>query len=210
MNLKQDEKRIISRLLRQFIYFGLIFAFIFGIHFLARVYGKSTFDENSVVENIQLLLLIASSFSFLWQMERNQNFREVLLLLSSCCLLASCRELDATFDDLIPILHWKFAFIFPLVALLYAYKNRVGLQQSLFKFFSMPAFDMMYITVILIVPVAQCIGHGPFVESVLGPKRVGDIKEFYEEAMEVVGYFLIFLSSIEMYFNLKEENHHAG
>ena len=204
------KKNVMSRLFRQIIYFGLIFAFIFGIHILARVYGKSTFDENSVVENIQFLLLICSSFSFLWMIEKNKDFKAVLLLLSSCSLLASCREMDATFDDLIPVVHWKFAFLFPLVALLYAYKNREGLQQSLFKFFSMPAFDMMYITVILIVPVAQCIGHGPFVESVLGPERVGDIKEFYEEAMEVVGYFLIFLSSVEMYFNLKEENHHAG
>lgn len=205
MNLKQSEKNIISRVCRQFIYFVLIFAFIFGLHFLARIYGADTFEENGVVENIQLALLLFSSFSFLWLVDSNKKFDTVLFLLSSCSLLAACRELDSTFDRLIPFIHWKFAFIFPLMAIAYACKNLARLKKGLFKFFSMPSFDMMYLTVILILPVAQCIGHGPFVESVLGDKRDADIKEFCEESMEVVGYFLIFLSVIEMYFNLKEE-----
>lgn len=204
MDLKQDEKNIVSRLCRQFIYFVLIFVFIFGIHLLAHVYGRDTFDENGVVENVQLFLLLCSSFSFLWQIEKNKDFTTVLLLLFSCCLLAACRELDATFDRLIPIVHWKFAYVFPLLAGIYALKHYADFRQSLFKFFTMPAFNMMYLTVILICPIAQCIGHGSFVRDVLGPHRVDDIKEFCEEAMEVVGYFLIFLSSVEMHFNLKK------
>ncbi len=210
MSLKESENGIFYRVCRQAVYFVLIFAFIFGIHFLARVYGADTFEENGVVENMQLLLLLFSSFSFLWQIKENENFAKILLLLSSCCLMAACRELDSTFDKIVPFVHWKFAFLFPLMTFIHASGDLVHFKRNLFKFFAMPAFDMMYITVILILPVAQCIGHGAFVESVLGSDRVSDIKEFYEEAMEIVGYFLIFLSSIEMHFNLKEESHQAG
>ena len=210
MNLKQEEKNIIYRLCRQFIYFALIFAFIFGLHFFASIYNKDTFEENGMVENIQLVLLLCSAFSFLWQIEKNKDFKTVLLLLSSCCLLAACRELDATFDKIIPVVHWKFAFIFPLIAFAYAYKHYADLRQCLFKFFNMPAFYIMYLTVILICPIAQCVGHRPFVKNVLGISHIGNIKELYEESLEVIGYFLIFLSSIEMYFNLKEEHHQEG
>lgn len=205
MNLQQNEKNIMFRLCRQFIYFVLIFAFILGMHFLAHVYGVDTFEENSVVENIQLSLLLFSAVCFCSQAGFYKDFRSVLFLLASCCLLAACRELDAIFDKIIPVLHWKFAFVFPFAAVVYAYMHRSGVKKSLLKFFAMPAFDMMYLTAIIILPIAQCVGHRAFVKNVLGMNHIGNIKELYEESLEVVGYFLIFLSSIEMYFNLKEE-----
>ena len=177
MNLEQKESKIFYRVCRQAIYFVLIFAFIGLLHFFAHIYGVDTFEENSVVENIQLFLLVFSAVCFCTQAVFYKEFRSVLFLLASCCLLASCRELDATLDEIVPIVHWKFAYIFPLAAVIYACMHRNGLKQSLFKFFTMPSFNMMYITVILILPVAQCIGHRAFVKSVLGISHIGNIKQ---------------------------------
>lgn len=206
MILNQNEKTVINHLLRQFIYFGLIFAFIFGVHFMARIYGADTFEEGGVVEDTQLILLLVSTLAFLFLGCQTRDFKNILVLLASCSLFAACRELDSTFDRLVPVVHWKFAFLFPVAAIAYAWKNYKMTIAAAFRFFKMPAFYMMYLAIILILPVAQCIGHGPFVKSVLGPDRVADIKEFYEEAMEVVGYFIIFLSTVELRFNLKEKD----
>ncbi len=55
---------------------------------------------------------------------------------------------------------------------------------------------------IIIFPIAQCIGHGPFVRDVLGIQSIAEIKELFEESGETIGYFLILLSSIEFYLSL--------
>jgi len=203
MNLKAQEVQILIRLGHLFLYFVLVFAFIFSIHFLAKVYGSVAFDENSWVENIQLALLCISVLVFCGQVVIFPAYRAVLLFLMCCCLFACCRELDATLDALVPVLHWKFAYIFPLSAFTYIWKFREKARKQFCDFFNMPAFYLMFLAVVLVIPVAQCIGHGTFVKNVLGINKVADIKELFEETTEAVGYFLILLSSIEMYYNVK-------
>ena len=203
MDLKSQEVQLLIRLGRLFLYFVLVFAFILGIHFLAKVYGLVVFDENGWVENIQLALLCISGLSFGGQAIIFPAYRTVLLFLMCCCLFASCRELDATLDALVPILHWKIAYIFPLSALAYIWKFRMKARKQFCDFFNMQAFYLMFLAAVIVLPVAQCIGHGSFVRNVLGTDRVADIKEFFEEAVEIVGYFLVLLSSVEMYCNIK-------
>lgn len=62
---------------------------------------------------------------------------------------------------------------------------------------------MIVLAVTIIIPIAQCTGHRPFVTSVLGPDRVTSIKELIEESIEAIGYFLILLSSLECFFGLR-------
>ena len=203
MIFKHSEWQTLYCVSRQFVYLGLVFGFIFGLHFFAEVFGQMTFRENGIVENLQLGLLIGSAIIFAIYAYKYQKYRQILSLLLSCCLLAACRELDKVFDEIVPVVHWKFAFIFPVLAGGYAYKYRLYTKQVLFDFFRLPAFYMMYTAVIIIFPIAQCIGHASFVRNVLGVFDVASIKEFYEEAAEVVGYFVIFLSALEMHFNIR-------
>jgi hypothetical protein len=125
-----------------------------------------------------------------------------LFLLASLSFLASVRELDKFFDESVKFVGWEIGFLFPVSALIFAYKNRRALRNTLIDFYSSSAFYMMCCAMIIILPIAQCIGHGPFVRDVLGDFRVGDIKEFFEESCETMGYFLILLSSIEFYLGL--------
>lgn len=201
--MKQNDIQTVYAVGRQFLYLVLIFMIVYGMHFLTKVYGIDTFEEGSVVENIQFGLLLASSVIFLLQTAIYKHCRSLLFLLASCSLLAACRELDAVLDKIIPVVHWKFAFIFPVVAFVYAFMHRDKLSENLLKFFRFPAFYMMYLAFIVILPLAQCIGHGPFVRSALGLIEVASIKQLYEEAAETVGYFLVFLSSIELFFDLR-------
>ena len=204
MALKDGEKQVVWRIVRQFIYFGLVFAFIFQLHFFARIYGADTFEENGMVENTQLSFLILSAFCFGLLSYIFPKYRTILFGLASCALFASCRELDAVLDKVVPVIHWKFAYIFPLAAALYACKNWKQTKTALFKFFNFPAFYMLYLALMVILPLAQCIGHGSFIKAVL-QTNVTAVKELYEKSMETVGYFIILLSSIELAFNLKSE-----
>ena len=105
-------------------------------------------------------------------------------------------------DELSDIRNREIGFIFPISAVVYAYIHKRTLRNTLIDFYSSPAFYMMCCAMIIIFPIAQCIGHGPFVRDVIGDYRVADIKEFFEESCETMGYFLILLSSIEFYLGL--------
>lgn len=202
MFFSKADKTIIYNAIRQLIYFCIIFGFMFFMHWLSSIYHKKTFAENNIMEMIQLGLLITSGIIFFAQLWLRPEYAPVLWLLASCSFLASARELDKFFDDNLPIISWRIGFIFPLIAFYMAWRYRSSLKKTLVRFFTSPSFYMMSCAMIIILPIAQCIGHRSFVINILGIQRISDIKEMFEEACEAMGYLLIFLSSIECYFSL--------
>jgi hypothetical protein len=64
---------------------------------------------------------------------------------------------------------------------------------------------MMCCALIIIIPIAQCIGHGPFVRAVLNRQDIAAIKELFEECSETMGYMLLLLSSVECAFYLRKK-----
>jgi hypothetical protein len=208
MNLTKEEQKNLHIATRQFLYFLITFAFVGFIYLLTKNFNNQTFSENGVVENIQLTFLLCGAITFLYCTLTEGKWRELSFLLASMSLLASGRELDKVFDQIIPVISWKFAYLFIVVAAIYAFRHYKKTLKEILHFFGMPSFYIMCIAVVMILPVAQCIGHRPVISAVLGPRFTrGDIsmiKELFEEALEVVGYLLILLAAVEYKINIKE------
>lgn len=202
MSLNENEKISLSLGVRNFVYLLLVMCFIGFINYLASIYKANTFTENRVVENIQLGLLLASGTCFLIQGICSRAWRPLMFFLASLCFLASCRELDKTLDELIYGLRWRVGFVFPLIAAEYALKHKETSRQNLFGFLCSSTFYLLFCALIIIFPIAQCIGHRPLVVNVLGESQMVATKELFEECCEVMGYFIIFLASIESYIGL--------
>ncbi len=202
MLFSKQEKTIVFNVIRQFIYFCVVFAFVLFLVYLSSIYHSKTFAEHGVVENIQLGLLLSSGLIFLVQLKLRPEYACVLWLLASCSFLAACRELDMFFDEHLPVISWRIGFIFPLIAFGKAYQYSYCLKKTLIRFFTSPSFYMMSCSMIIIIPVAQCIGHRPLMVNVLNTTGISAVKELFEEACEAVGYLMILLSSIECYFSL--------
>ena len=134
------EKTVFAKTFRQTLYFILTFSFIFIIHAIADKYKSKTFDEHSIVENIQLTFLVLSGWIFVINGIFHKKFRPVLFLLASLSFLASCRELDMFFDKQVPIISWEVGFLFPICAMIYAYKNKRTVRNTLIEFYSSPSF----------------------------------------------------------------------
>ena len=202
MILTQSEKQMAIVLMRHFIYFCLTIGFIFFIHLLTKIYRNYTFIEFGIVENVQLILLFLSGFIFvlyacLWPTERPLFFT-----LSSLCFFAVCRELDSFFDKALPMISWKF-FLFPLSAGIYVVCYWRTSRKLLFEFVKTPAFNLMLTALLLCIPVAQIFAHRPFIAIALGTETdARSVRRLIEEGLEVIGYFLIFLSTIECYFSV--------
>lgn len=202
MFFSKQEKTIVFNVVRQFVYFCVVFAFVLFLVYLSSIYHSKTFAEHGVVENIQLGLLLSSGLIFLVQLKLRPEYACVLWLLASCSFLAACRELDMFFDEHLPVISWRIGFIFPLIAFGKAYQYSYCLKKTLIRFFTSPSFYMMSCSMIIIIPVAQCIGHRPLMVNVLNTTGISAVKELFEEACEAVGYLMILLSSIECYFSL--------
>ena len=204
MKFTQNDRVIVLRVFRQALYFILMMAFIFLMYGLAGIYHEKTFAEHGIVENIQFALLGAATLSFFIQACLKKEYQYTLLLLSSAALMACFRESDKFFDHL-PYLCWEIGFIFPFWTFYLCLRHWKKTKKSLMRFFSSPAFNMMVCAMIIVIPVAQCIGHGPFIRNVLGVQNISSIKEMFEEASEAIGYLLIFLSSLECIWSMPKK-----
>ena len=206
ISFNQNEKKMCWQLFRKAIYFSIMVALIFAIRFWAFHYRMQTFQEFGIVENIQLTLLAFSAFVFAGEGLLFKKERALLFTFSAFCLFVLCRELDSYFEINLPAVSWKFAFLFPAIALINLYRDRKTLKETLFRFFKMPSFDLLFMAV-CIFALAQCFGHRPMIDAVL-PQKVDTryVRRLFEEGTEVVSYLWILLSSFELYFNLKRKD----
>ena len=200
------EIKIILKLTRQGFYFSVLLGLVLALWKLADCYKTDTFAEHGLVENLQLITLFLSTIVFLFSALKSSFYRPVLYLLASLTAFCCIRELDSFFENLIPIISWKFAFLFPLMALYYAFQKRKELKRPLFQFLESPVFDLMFMAMLVFIPLAQCIGHRSFIQDAIGQtENLSFIRRLIEESMELMAYVLILLSSIEMHLGLMKE-----
>lgn len=203
LNLTRDEKDILTTCFRQGLYFVLSILFVLSLRLFADVFKAATFKEFGIIENIQLALLTFTAFVFTFEGIKNQKFRALFFFFSSLCVFAFCRELDSFFDKHIPYISWKFCYIFPLIGGIYFFKKLRKIKTAVFLFLKSPAFFMMCSAMFIFIPLAQAIGNRSFISSTLPDANdVHLIRRFIEESGEILAYFILFLSSIEIHFSL--------
>ncbi|MBR4675205.1 MAG: hypothetical protein IKP00_12130 [Victivallales bacterium] len=197
--MNTNEKESLWYAIRQFIYLGGCFGVILLEHSLASVLKGQTFREYGVVENLQLCEVLLSCAIFLVLAFYKKNFRNLSIIFAGLCALAACRELDSFFDRLIPYVGWRLGFLFVFAALVNALLHFEQSRSELFLFLRHPSFEIMICAMILILPVAQCVGHRRFIVDVLEEEHVGRIKELLEESLETIGYFVLLCSALELF-----------
>lgn len=202
MGLTKDEKKVLGTQVRQMVYVGMLFISTIMVWKMASVHGADSMWEYGIVENCQLVVLAAALVVFLIK-SRCREHRPLMLFMASLVAAALIRENDSYFDHLIPIISWKFCFIFPLLALANMYKHRQEVRGSLLVFLQSTPFYMLLCAVIVILPVAQCVGHRSFIMDAMG---IDDVhlamlaRRTVEETLELLGYIQILMAGIECYF----------
>ena len=206
--LTSDEKVACWRLMRFMGYLALLIGIMLGIWWLADVFARDAFSEGGIVENTQSLVLSASALICGWCVRKDKAYRLIFLGLMAVCLFGLLREQDAWLDKRLPVISWRIGFIFPLMTLIYGLKNLKDLRRQLVTFVSMPAFSVLFAAFVMIIPLAQCLGHRPLIFKIMGfyDKGLGSgLRRMIEESVELLGYTLILLSVVELCFNIKEK-----
>lgn len=159
------------------------------------------FTENRWVEWLQLALILGSSGLLLVTARRAAGSGELLMLIAGLYAIAAFRELDAVLELLVPWLGWKIgpALLSPLLlGLLIVRAGRVRGQFD--AFLGTPAFVLGWAGFMMVVPIAQLIGHGPFLEAMLGDHYHRAYKHAIEESAELIGYMMLAAAAVEAAF----------
>lgn len=207
--LNTDEKRTLFQLCRHAAYIAVQLVVVFALWGLGAIYKEDLIEEYGVLENLQLVTLGITAAVLLGEAACHARYRAILFALSMCIIAAFIRELDAFFDAHLPIISWKFCFLFPILGLAALWKQIHRDRVPLFEFFRSSSFGIMLMAFVTIVPLAQCIGHRHFVIDVLGTEEDPRlIRRFLEEPFELMGYLQLLLASVEFYFErLRRRSH---
>ena len=202
--ITQEQASKVYVCLRYLIYFALTVGFAYSLHLLAAFYHGKTFVEHGIVENLQIACLWLSTFIFSIQIVLLKKHRALLILFASFCCFASIRELDSFFEIVLPLVSWKFACLFPIGVIGYLIYDRKQAAKSITDFIGTPAFSLMTTLMFIFIAVAQVIGNKELIlNSNPGLQDAKLIRRLLEEGTELIAYFLLVLSSVEVYFSMK-------
>ena len=151
--------------------------------------------ENSLTERTQEALLAISILSFLYRTRKEESNGLYLVIGLLLCMLI--REWDSFFDG---IFHgaWKFIALPTILFFLYlSLKNGSKVAcQHLASFFNTPSYNLLFAGLIIVLVVSRIIGMRFMVHIISGPHFSQGIKSFLEEGTELLGYIIIFTSSL--------------
>lgn len=180
-----------------------IFALMVSLPTLFDRGGFAWYEENSVVEWFQFVLLAANASALLAAAIAKPACRQVLLLIASCIGFAAIRELDALFDQLVPHLGWKFALALPAAAFIHVALRWQRCRHQFRWFFFTPSFFLFWAGFMVAVPVAQMLGNGNLLQEIMADSYQARFKRVIEETGESIGYVILFFAGIECLMNLR-------
>lgn len=199
-------KSVYMGFLRQVIYLIVMTIIVVSFWKIGDVYKNSAVMENGIFENMQMIVLALTALIFGVNAVVNQNYRPLLLLMSMMMLAASIREQDAFFDELVPAIGWKWAWIFPFIGIANCIRKRSLLKEQITHFLSSHCFHMLMTAAIIMIPIAQCLGHRSFLVDLMNNDMYDAvlIRRILEETVELIAYFMILLAAVESFFSFRQ------
>ena len=202
-----DNKQTVRATIRQGIYLIILTLIVFIFWQVSDVYKSATVQEYGLFETAQSVVLFLIALSVGLQAARNKTYRAILILLCGLALAALIREQDAYLDEKIPYIGWTWCWLFPITGLVILIHQLRRETATFTHFLRSHSFHMMMTALIIIIPIAQCLGHRSFMEDLLGNPSIDShlVRRMMEEPIELLGYLQILLASIESAMELRKQ-----
>lgn len=199
-------KSVYFNAVRQILYIALMTLVVVGVWTVGDIFKNSAVMENGIFENMQVVVLGIVSLLFGINAAINRTYRPFLFLMCMMALAAVIREQDALFDELIPGIGWKWCWIFPILGIIHCVRNRSSLFGTTERFLTSSTFHMTIAAGIIMIPVAQCLGHRSFLVDLINDPNYNAtlIRRILEETVELIAYFMLMFAAIESYIELRE------
>ncbi|MDP1541250.1 MAG: hypothetical protein Q8L72_11450 [Moraxellaceae bacterium] len=193
---------IISVSIRLSIYTAMITAFALSLKAIIIHEGLDAFYEGHWVENLQMLLLALTAVFY--AAVANLSAKDHGVLAKVMALLAAfavIREGDAFWDRVMPAVGWELFGTLIFLGIVYVVvQGRQHFPKQVATFMGMRGMTLAWAGFMVAIPLAQIVAHGPLFQLIMGAEYMNTFKRMIEETLELVGYMMIFFSSVEHFY----------
>ena len=165
------------------------------------IYGTSEF---SPVEIIQAIILGICSLIMLWVARYCPSQRPIAFGLGGLALVFLIRESDYFLDRFIADNLWQvLVAILGSLLIAYTYRHRKRLTIALARLWPSPGLTLLFAGAVILFAFVSLVGHEPLWQSILGDAYQRVIKLAIEEFIELMGYYLWMIGTIEYAFQAR-------
>jgi len=174
------------------------------LHVLASetdVYGTS---EYSPVEMIQAIILLACGVIMAWVARYCPSQRPLAFLFGGLALVFLIRELDYFLDRFVIDNLWQvLVAIVGALVIAYTYRHRKRLKIALARIWPSPGLTLLFAGAVILFAFVRLVGHEPLWMSIIGDNYLRVTKLAIEEFIELIGYFLWMIGTVEYAFQAR-------
>ncbi len=161
-------------------------------------------SEFSPVEIIQPIILGACGVIMGWVARYCPSQRPIAFLFGGMALVFLIRELDYFLDRYIVNNLWQvLVVIVGALVMAYTYRHRRRLRIALARIWPSPGLTFLFCGAVILFAFVWLVGHEPLWMSILGDAYQRIVKLAVEEFIELIGYFLWMVGTIEYAFQAR-------
>jgi len=161
-------------------------------------------SEYSPVEIIQAIILGMCGVIMGWVARYCPSQRPIAFLFGGMALVFLIRELDYFFDRFLIDNLWQvLVVIVAALGMAYTYRQRRRLRIALARIWPSPGLTFLFCGAVILFAFSLLVGHEPLWMSILGDAYQRVIKLAVEEFIELIGYFLWMVGTIEYAFQAR-------
>jgi len=178
-----------------------------GMLWGAVVYDSAFYDEVGPVETLETVFAMLTALIFLSAARKDRNRITNAVLIAGLFFCMAVRESDYFLDELVCRHAWK-VIVTGLVVFfaLYALRNRQELIRSVMSFMSESSFGIFISGLLVLIVFSRLFGYGDFWEAIMDDSSYKTVKTIVEEGVELMGYFLLLVSSFEYQYAARIAN----
>jgi hypothetical protein len=167
----------------------------------ADVLGTS---EYSPLETIQPLILMVCGLLMAWVCVNYASQRPVAISFGGLALAFMIRELDYFLDRYLIDNLWQVLIgISGALVIAYTYRQRKRLNIALGRLWPSPALALMFSGAVILFAFVRLVGHEPLWQAILGDEYQRIVKLAVEEFIELIGYLLWLVGTIEYTYQVR-------
>lgn len=165
------------------------------------IYGTS---EYSPVEIIQAIILTVCGMIMAWVARYCPSQRPIAFTFGGMALIFLIRESDYFLDRFIADNLWQvLVAVFGALLIAYVLRHVKRLQIGLARVWPSPGLTFLFAGALVLFAFIPLVGHEPLWQSILGTEYRRVIKLAVEEFIELMGYYLWMIGTIEYAFQAR-------
>lgn len=161
-------------------------------------------SEYSPVEILQTGMLIICGLLYAWVARHYPSQRPIACTFGALALAFSIRELDYFLDRFVADNFWQVMIaIIAALIITYVFRNRKRFRIAWLRLWPSPGLTLLFAGALIHFAFALLIGHEPLWMAILGDDYKRIVKLAVEEFIELSGYYLWIIGTIEYVFQVR-------